>query len=265
LQAVSRPHGFACCFGDADVQWNAGASGDEDGTEDSIVFDGATIVTPTGKLLARQLSLVIGPQHSILITGPNGSGAHLHAAGSHVAATPPFAAFDHPRHDINMGPCPLQASPASSGCCTSSGLCQPAGSAAPQPQTELRLPNLASLTYCWVALAIIVSRLRCMQLRTCRVSAKACVRMCLCSTEFSLIMQCQMHGVPHHSVVPRRAQAVFYVPQKPYTTTGTLREQVIYPLTVDQAASHADGQSRVCIAARSLPVTFRLCKARNGC
>jgi len=47
-------------------------------------------------------------------------------------------------------------------------------------------------------------------------------------------------------VVPRFAQAVFYVPQKPYTTTGTLREQVIYPLTVDQAASRADGQSRVC-------------------
>ena len=63
-------------LGDADAR-SAGAAGDEDGTEDSIVFDGATIVTPTGKLLARQLSLVIGPQHSILITGPNGSGAHL--------------------------------------------------------------------------------------------------------------------------------------------------------------------------------------------
>ena len=48
------------------------------------------------------------------------------------------------------------------------------------------------------------------------------------------------------------AQAVFYVPQKPYTTTGTLREQVIYPLTVDQAASRADGQSRVRSAAPSL-------------
>ena len=40
-------------------------------------------------------------------------------------------------------------------------------------------------------------------------------------------------------------QAIFYVPQKPYTTTGTLREQVIYPLTVDQAAPRADGQSKV--------------------
>ena len=55
-----------------------------------------------------------------------------------------------------------------------------------------------------------------------------------------------MHHLPHCSVTP---QAVFYVPQKPYTTTGTLREQVIYPLTVDQAASRADGQSRVCTAA----------------
>ncbi len=71
---------------DTDAQWNSGGAGDQDGTEDSIVFDGATIVTPTGKLLARQLSLVIGPQHSILITGPNGSGAHLLAAQSHVAA-----------------------------------------------------------------------------------------------------------------------------------------------------------------------------------
>ena len=38
------------------------------------MFDDATIVTPTGKLLARQLSLVVRPQHSVLITGPNGSG-----------------------------------------------------------------------------------------------------------------------------------------------------------------------------------------------
>ena len=38
------------------------------------MFDGATIVTPAGKLLARQLSLAVRPQHSVLITGPNGSG-----------------------------------------------------------------------------------------------------------------------------------------------------------------------------------------------
>lgn len=28
--------------------------------------------------------------------------------------------------------------------------------------------------------------------------------------------------------------AVYYVPQKPYTTPGTLRDQVLYPLTLKQ-------------------------------
>ena len=32
------------------------------------------VVTPTGKLLARQLSLRVAPGRSLLVTGPNGSG-----------------------------------------------------------------------------------------------------------------------------------------------------------------------------------------------
>lgn len=32
------------------------------------------MVTPAGKMLARQLSLQVRPGHSLLVTGPNGSG-----------------------------------------------------------------------------------------------------------------------------------------------------------------------------------------------
>ena len=38
------------------------------------MFEAASIVTPTGKLLARELSLRAKPGHSMLVTGPNGSG-----------------------------------------------------------------------------------------------------------------------------------------------------------------------------------------------
>jgi hypothetical protein len=30
---------------------------------------------------------------------------------------------------------------------------------------------------------------------------------------------------------------IFYVPQKPYTAVGTLRDQLIYPLTAEEAAT----------------------------
>ena len=84
-------------LGKADAR-NAGDAGDQDGTEDSIVFDGATIVTPTGKLLARQLSLVIGPQHSILITGQTAAVRTCTLRKLINAAMPPFAAQRNTHH-----------------------------------------------------------------------------------------------------------------------------------------------------------------------
>lgn len=40
-------------------------------------------------------------------------------------------------------------------------------------------------------------------------------------------------------------QDIFYVPQKPYTTIGSLREQIIYPLSVQEAAARQAGESEV--------------------
>lgn len=40
----------------------------------SIRFDGVSVVTPAGKLLARQLSVEVVPGRSLLVTGPNGAG-----------------------------------------------------------------------------------------------------------------------------------------------------------------------------------------------
>ena len=103
------------------------------------MFDGATVVTPAGKLLARQLSLVVRPQHSLLITGPNGSGALLPSIRLIGCCTSSFSVtHGHLPLMLMTTRSRLQASPASSECCISSGHCQMAASAAPQPQTEVR-------------------------------------------------------------------------------------------------------------------------------
>lgn len=43
-------------------------------TGDAIEFQDVNVVTPTGKLLARELSFAVRQGHSLLVTGPNGSG-----------------------------------------------------------------------------------------------------------------------------------------------------------------------------------------------
>ena len=47
-------------------------------------------------------------------------------------------------------------------------------------------------------------------------------------------------------------QDIFYVPQKPYTTIGSLREQIIYPLSVQDAAARQPGETEVCACTRAL-------------
>jgi len=55
-------------------------------------------------------------------------------------------------------------------------------------------------------------------------------------------------------------QEVFYVPQQPYTALGTLRDQIIYPLTLSEAmlkASQESGQDGDCDAAEILDARLR--------
>lgn len=51
------------------------------------------------------------------------------------------------------------------------------------------------------------------------------------------------------------AQEIFYVPQKPYTTTGTLREQLIYPLSLQQAVERL-GERHTCLLRHVQPRDF---------
>ncbi|PSC69745.1 ABC transporter D family member 1 [Micractinium conductrix] len=121
------------------------SAGSEGG--DSIQFRSVDVVTPTGKMLARQLSLEVSRGGSLLVTGPNGSGK-----------TSLFR--------LLAGLWPLPDSDGALACPAAEG------------------GDLAA-----------------------------------------------MAGVEGLGQRP----AVYYVPQKPYTTPGSLRDQVLYPLTMQQA------------------------------
>jgi ABC-type uncharacterized transport system fused permease/ATPase subunit len=110
----------------------AGAEGGDTDKAAHIAFEGADIITPQGKMLARQLSVGVTPGTNLLVTGPNGSG---------------------------------------------------------------KSSLFRVLRGLW---PLISGRLH-------------------------------------------KTGSVFYVPQKPYTTVGTFREQLVYPLTVEEAAAREEG------------------------
>lgn len=43
-----------------------------------------------------------------------------------------------------------------------------------------------------------------------------------------------LHRPGPDALVPDQRPAVYYVPQRPYTTPGSLRDQVLYPLSMAQ-------------------------------
>ncbi|KAK9864122.1 hypothetical protein WJX84_012088 [Apatococcus fuscideae] len=116
---------------------------DLDGAQAGIEFLAATVASPSGHILARQLDLPVHAKHSMLVTGPNGSGK--------------------------------------------SSIIRVLGGLWPLASGQVRRPAAA------------------MDL-----------------------------GSPKHSL--------FFVPQRPYTTTGTLQEQVVYPQTITEAAAAMDNE-----------------------
>ncbi|CAA2998788.1 ABC transporter D family member 1 [Olea europaea subsp. europaea] len=115
----------------------------ESQSENAITFSEVDIITPTQKMLAKQLTCVIAPGKSLLLTGPNGSG---------------------------------------------------------------KSSIFRVLRGLW---PVVSGRL----------------------------------VKPHQQI--NSGSGVFYVPQRPYTCLGTLRDQIIYPLSRDEAEKRALGQESV--------------------
>lgn len=58
-------------------------------------------------------------------------------------------------------------------------------------------------------------------------------------------------------------QDIYYVPQKPYTTIGSLREQLVYPLSLQQAVEALPQGARCCPCCVGMGLGFGLFCAKN--
>lgn len=157
---------------------------------------GVDVVTPAGKMLARQLSLQVQPGHSLLVTGPNGSGK-----------TSVFRWVLFGR--VGAGDVA-------------------AGVAAGQ---SVAAAMLFAITALWPAATHLNPPHTCHR---------------LLAGLWPLpdgTLHCPGSGAPP---VAGERPAVYYVPQRPYTTPGSLRDQVLYPLSMAQvmAPRYAAGGGR---------------------